>query len=167
MHFSFSHEFDIDPPGFWKLFFSQPYEKELFARLKMRTYKVLERKEEGNLYKRTVKLEPEAEIPSWASAVIRDTGYTERDVLHRDRSVMDVSIEPALLAERFHLTGAFKVVPLGPGRCRREFSGEVRIAVPLLGGKIEKFMVDRMRAGYDTAAMLTREWILRPPAAAP
>jgi hypothetical protein len=166
MHFSFSHDFDIDPEGFWKMFFSEPFENELFRRLKMRTHVVLERKDEGNQYRRKVKLEPEAEVPSWAQAVVRDTGYTEHDLLHRDRSVMDVTIEPALMKDRFHMSGSFKVTPLGPGRCRREFAGEVRVSVPLLGGKIEKFMVDKMREGYDVAAEFTREWLRRQPAPA-
>jgi hypothetical protein len=161
MNFSFAHDFDIDPEGFWRLFFSEPYEKELWKRLKMRTANVLSRKDEGNTYRRDVKLEPEMEVPSWASSVVRSTGYTEHDVLHRDRSAMDVTIEPELLKERFQLSGVFKVTPLGAGRCRREFSGEIQISVPLLGGKIERFMVDRMREGYDAAALLTREWIAR------
>ncbi len=165
MNFTFSHDFDIDPESFWKMFFSEAYEAELFRRLKMRTFTVLERREEGNSLWRKVKLEPEGDVPAWASSVVRDTGYTEHDHLHRDRSVMDVTIEPAMMKERFHLTGIFKVTPLGPGRCRREFSGEIRISVPLLGGKIEKFMVDKMREGYDTAAAFTREWLQRQPAA--
>lgn len=165
MNFTFSHDFDIDPEGFWKMFFSESYETELFRRLKMRTFNVLERREEGSSLWRKVKLEPDGDVPSWASSVVRDTGYTEHDHLHRDRSVMDVTIEPAMMKERFHMSGIFKVTPLGPGRCRREFSGELRISVPLLGGKIEKFMVDKMREGYDTAAAFTREWLQRSPAA--
>jgi hypothetical protein len=164
MQFSFVHEFDTDPESFWRLFFSEPYEKELFRRLKMRTFEVLVRKDEGNLYRRVLKLEPEMEVPSWAASVVRDTGYTEHDLFHRDRSVMDVTIEPAMLKERFKLSGTFKVTPLEPSRCRREFVGEIQISVPLIGGKIERFMIDRMREGYDAAAALTREWLAKKPA---
>lgn len=164
MEFSFVHEFSVEPEGFWQLFFSEPYEKELFARLKMKSYSVLERRDEGRLYRRVLELSPEMELPSWAGSVVRETRYREHDLLHRDRSVMDVSIEPAILKERFAMNGVFKVTPLSGGRCRREFSGEIRILVPLIGGKIEKFLVERMREGYDAAAALTREFIARPPA---
>ena len=109
MDFAFAHEFDVDPEGFWQIFFSEPYEKELFRRLKMRSYTVLERKDEGVLYRRVLKLDPEMEIPSWATSVVRDPGYLEHDLLHRDRSVMDVTIEPLMMKNRFHLAGVFKV----------------------------------------------------------
>jgi hypothetical protein len=161
MNFVFTHEFDVEPEGFWQLFFSEAYEKELFRCLKMRGYTVLERKDEGNRYRRALKLDPEMEIPSWATAVVREAGYIEHDLLHRDRSVMDVTIEPLTMKSRFYLAGQFKVTPVGAGRCRREFSGEIRISVPLLGGKIEKFLVERMREGYDAAAAMTRDWIAR------
>ena len=41
MQFSFVHEFDIDPTGFWQMFFDENYERDLFKRLKMRSYTVL------------------------------------------------------------------------------------------------------------------------------
>ena len=39
---------------------------------------------------------------------------------------MDVKIDPAVMRDRFQLSGVFAVTPLGPGRCRREFSGEIK-----------------------------------------
>lgn len=161
MNFSFAHEFDVDPQGFWDMFFSQPYEEVLYKRLKMRSRTVLEHKEEGNLVRRTQRMEPELNVPSWASSVIKDTGYTEYDVLDKTTSKMSVRIEPMMMKDRFQMTSTFSVTPLGPGRCRREFSGEIKISVPLLGGKLEKLMVDQLREAYDNAAQVTREWIAK------
>ena len=159
MNFSFVHEFDIDPQGFWDMFFSQPYEEELYKRLKMRSRTVLEHKDEGNIVRRTQRMEPELAVPSWASSVIKDTGYTEYDVLDKASSKMSVRIEPMLMKERFQMTSTFTVTALGPGRCRREFAGDIKISVPLLGGKIEKLMIEQLREAYDTAAQVTREWL--------
>ena len=36
----------------------------------------------------------------------------------------------------------------------------------LVGGQIEKYMVDEMRASYDVAAKVTAEWIAKRKAAA-
>ena len=74
---------------------------------------------------------------------------------------MNVQIEPAVMRDRFQLAGVFAVTPLGPGRCRREFSGELKVSIPLLGGKIEKFMVDQIRDGYDQAARITRDYLAK------
>ena len=161
MNFSFAHDFDIDPQGFWDLFFSKPYEEDLYKRLKIRTRTVLEHKDEGNLVRRTQRMEPELAVPSWAASVIKDTGYTEYDVLDKATSKMAVRIEPMLMKERFQMSSSFNVTPLGPRRCRREFAGEVKILVPLLGGRIEKLMIDQMREAYDTAAQVTREWVAK------
>ena len=161
MNFSFVHEFDIDPQGFWELFFSAPYEEDLYKRLKMRTRTVLLHQDEGAIIRRTQRMEPQLNIPSWATSVVKDTGYTEYDVMHKATSRMEVRIEPALMKERFQMNCSFIVTPLGPGRCRREFAGEVKISVPLLGGKIEKLMIEQLREAYDTAAQVTREWIAK------
>lgn len=161
MQFRFIHDFDIDPTSFWEMFFSEAFEDELFRGLKMRSWKVLVRREEGSTLHRHVKLEPDIAIPSWATSVVKETGYTEIDLYSKAESKMDVRIEPAVMRDRFHLSGVFAVTPLGPGRCRREFSGEIRVSVPLLGGKIEKFMLDQIRDGYDQAARVTQAFIAR------
>lgn len=161
MNFAFAHEFDIAAEDFWKMFFSDEYEQALWKHLKLRNPTILERKDEGNTYRRSVRLEPEIEVPAWAASVVSNTGYIEHDLLHRDRSSMDVRIEPLMMKDRLQLHGTFKVTSLASGRCRREFSGDVKINVMLIGGKMEKFMVDRLREGYDAAAVMTRDFIAR------
>ena len=161
MQFRFVHDFDVEPAGFWEMFFSEAFENELFRGLKMKTWKVLERRDEASKLHRTVKIEPDMAVPSWATSVVKETGYTEIDVFHKADSKMDVKIDPAVMRDRFQLSGVFAVTPLGPGRCRREFSGEIKVSVPLLGGKIEKFMIDQIRDGYDQAARITRDYLAK------
>ncbi len=100
-------------------------------------------------------------IVRWASSVIKETGYIEHDEYFKDRSEMLVRIEPAMMKDRFKMNATFRVTPVGSDRCRREFSGDVSIGVPLIGGKIEKFMVEQMQKGYETAAVVTREFVSR------
>lgn len=159
MNFSIAHEFAVEPAGFWQLFFSEEFEQALWKRLKMRQATVLVRKDEGSVYRRSVKLDPEVAIPSWAAAAIKDTGYIEHDLYYPEKSHMDVRIEPLLMKDRFDLRGTFVVKPAGPGRCRREFSADLKISIPLLGGKIEKMMAEQVRQGYDDAAQLTHDWL--------
>jgi hypothetical protein len=166
MRFAFAHDFDIAAEDFWTMFFSDEYEQALWKHLKLANPTILERKDEGNVYRRSVRLEPEVQVPAWAASVVSSTGYTEHDLLHRDRGSMDVRIEPHRLKDRFQLHGTFRVTALSPGRCRREFSGEVQISVLLIGGKLEAFMVDRLREGYDSAAAMTRDFIARKKSAA-
>ena len=158
-HYKFEHDFDIDAKAYWDLFFSEDYNKDLYAELKMKEHKILEQREEGGKLFRSVKITPQKEVPAVFRAVISDMSYTERDVFHRDRSSMDVIIEPALMRDRFDMKGVYSVKSTGEGKCKRTFEGDVKVSVMLLGGKIEKYMIDEMRASYDIATRVTRKWI--------
>lgn len=161
MDFRIAHDFDTDPQGFWDLFFDEKFEEDMFRKIGMKGRVVLERKDTGDRLVRTQRLEPDLPVPAWASSVVSSTGYTEYDVYDKAASKMDVRIEPAMMANRFKMGGVFSVEPLGPGRCRRTFAGEVKVSVMLIGGKIEQLMLDEMRKGYDRAAEVTREWLAR------
>ena len=39
MQFRFVHDFDVEPPQFWEMFFSEAFETELFRGLKMRSWR--------------------------------------------------------------------------------------------------------------------------------
>jgi hypothetical protein len=165
MHFRFEHEFDTDPKSYWDLFFSSDYTEDLYRQLRMKSHKILEQKEEGNVLRRTVHMQPAQEVPAVFKSVIKDTSYTEYDLFHRDRSAMDVTIEPGLMKDKFETRGVYSVLPAGEGRCRRVFEGDVKVSIMLVGGKIEKYIVDEMRASYEVATRVTREWIQKRKAA--
>lgn len=160
MHFKFEHDFDIDPNGFWEMFFDEAYNVELYRHLRTKERKVLEQKEEGGVLRRTAKVTPERDIPSLFKSFVSDMSYTERDVFERAKSEMKVAIEPGMMRDRLQMGGLFSVRPAGAG-CRRTFEGDVKISVPLIGGKMEKFMIDEIRTSYDQAAEATRGWIAR------
>ena len=161
MHFRFEHEFDIEPKDYWEMFFSEPYNQDLYKQLKMKTRELVEQKDEGKTLRRVVRLTPDEEIPAVFKSVIKDTSYVERNVFHRDRSVMDVVVEPAMMKNKFDLKATYSVVPSGPGRSRRIFEGDVKISVMIIGGQIEKYMVDKMRSSYDIATEVTRKWVAK------
>jgi hypothetical protein len=67
-----------------------------------------------------------------------------------------------MFQDKFSMGGKYSVTPLdGGARCRREFKGEVKVTIPLIGGRVEKYMLDELRASYDTAAATTRRWIAK------
>ena len=159
MHFRFEHDFDTDPKDYWDLFFSEDYNLDLYKQLKMRDRQVIEQKEEGGILRRVVKLTPDEEIPAVFQSVVKDMSYTERNVFDRSRSSMEVTVEPAMMKNKFELRATYSVRPAGPGRSTRVFEGDVKISVMIIGGQMEKFMVERLRTSYETAARVTRQWI--------
>lgn len=160
MNFSFVHEFDTDVKTYWKIFLSEPFNKEMFADLKMKDYKVLKQEDDGKHFIRVQSLEPSTPIPGFLQSIVKSAGYTEYDDLDWGTNVMKVRIETQMFKDRFSLHGDYIVSPLGDGkRCRREFRGEVKVSMALVGGKIEKYMMEQLRDSYEIAARVTRRWI--------
>ncbi len=160
MNFSFVHEFDIDPDGYWKIFLSPDFNKEMFAELKMKKYEVNEQKDDGKHFHRVQSLEPSTPIPSFLQSVVKSTGYTEVDDMDWGTGVMRIKIETAMFKDRFSMHGDYIVTPLDGGkRARREFKGEVKVSMPLIGGRVEKYMMEQLRDSSDLAARVTRRWI--------
>ena len=160
MNFSFVHEFDIDVAAYWKIFLSEPFVADLYKELKMKSFKVEKQEDDGKVMRRVVKCEPSTPIPGFLQSVVKSTGYTEVDDMDWSTNVMKIKIETAMFKDRFNMFGDYIVSSLEGGkRTRREFKGEVKVTVPLIGGKIEKFMMEQLRDSYDLAARVTRRWI--------
>jgi hypothetical protein len=160
MHFSFVHDFDIDVAGYWKIFLSPEFNKDMFAELRMKDYKVVKQEDDGKHFHRIQTLEPTTPIPGFLQSIVKSTGYTEHDDLDWSTNVMKVKIETAMFKDRFRMAGDYMVTPLDGGkRCKREFRGEVKVSMALIGGRIEKYMMEQIRDSYDIAARVTRKWI--------
>lgn len=165
LHYKFEHEFDLEPKAFWEMFFSEEYNTGLYAALRITGRTVLETTDDGKIMRRAVRLTPQANVPAVIAKVIPDQTYVERNVLWRDKGTMEVRIEPQVMASKFDMKGMFSVVPAGEGRCKRTFEGDVKVSILILGGQIEKFMVDQMKTSYETAAQFTRDYIKKHKAA--
>lgn len=161
MKFSIVHEFDIDPKGYWELFLSKDFNEALMAGLKMKNYKILEQTDDGKTMRRVHSMEPEVAIPAMFQKFVPDLGYTEYDELDHARSSMHVKIVPAAMKDKFSTEGDYIVTPAGEGKCRREFRGETKVSIMLVGGKMEQFTVDEMKKSYETATRITKEWIAK------
>lgn len=167
-HFRFAHEFDIDPKGYWEIFFDDAYNVELYKRTKIKNRNIVSQTDDGKVLRRTQRLTPDQELPGFIKSIINDVTYTEHDIFHRERSEMEVVIEPAMMKNKFDFRAIYSVKPVGAegsGKCRRVFEGDSKVSVMLVGGQIEKYMIDEMRKSYDEAAKVTAEFIARRKAA--
>jgi len=161
MHYHIEHDFDIDPKGYWEIFFSDEYNVDLYAQLKMKDRQVIELKDDGNVMVRAQRLTPTTNLPAIFQKVISDQTYVERNRFDRARSQMEVVIEPAMLKNKFDMRAIYAVTPLDGGRCRRSFDGDVKVSIMLLGGQIEKYMVEQLKTSYEVATRVTRDWIAK------
>ena len=159
MNFSIVHEFDTDVKTYWDVFLSPEFGEALMAGLKMTNFKLQKREDDGKVFRRTQSMEPTVALPAMFAKFVPNMGYTEHDHLVWASNSMRIVIEPATMKDKFKTEGDYIVTPLGDKRCRREFRGEVKVSIPLIGGKMEKFTVEQMQASYEVATRITREWL--------
>lgn len=159
MNFSIVHEFDTDVKSYWDLFLSPPFTEALMGALKMKNYKLISREDDGTTFRRSQSMEPTIALPAMFASLVPSLGYTEHDTLSWSKNSMRIVIEPASMKEKFQTAGDYIVTPIGEKRCKREFRGDVKVSIPLIGGKMEKFTVEQMKESYEVAARITREWI--------
>jgi hypothetical protein len=159
-HFAFTHEFSATPEKFWRVFLHEPYNIELYDRIGVKERTVLDRSEDAGTIRWSVRIVPKRDLPAIIKKVVGgDLGYTEHGTYHKGQDRLDVRIETTLMRDRTRIGGLYSVTPLGAGRLRRTFEGDVHVDVALVGRKVEAVVVDDMRRSYDVAAQVTAEWL--------
>lgn len=159
-HFKFVHEFDTDPERFWKVFFHEPYNVEMYDRIGVKERRMLERREEGDTIRWKVRIMPKRDLPGFVQKIVGgDLGYVEISTWSRKDNKIDVRVEPTLMKEKTKIHGIYTLTPIGPGRVRRVFEGDLSVSIPLVGGKIEGFIISDMEKSYQVAAQVTAEWL--------
>jgi uncharacterized protein YndB with AHSA1/START domain len=102
------------------------------------------------------------ELPGFAARVLSpsntvtqtDEWEAERDGRRSGRWQVEVSGVPARTA------GSMSLVPSADG-CRYVLHGEVKISVPLIGGRLESFAVDNATRDLDREHEFTAAWLSR------
>lgn len=158
--FKFIAEFPTDPAPFWKLFWDDAYNKDLYARLDVKERRFLERVEDDEKIVFQLRVMPKRDLPGFIQKLVGgDLGYTEISTWWKQQNRIDVKVEPTLMKEKSKISATYAITPLAPGRIRRTFEGTVGLSVPLVGGRIEAFIIGDMEKAYQTAADVTVEWI--------
>jgi hypothetical protein len=160
--FRIVHEFKTDPATFWKLFFHEPYNVELYDRIGVKERRMLSREDNWPTVSFSVRIMPKRDLPGFLKKIVGgDLGYTETSTFYTDKNYGDCKIEPTLMRERTKIKAKYSIEPIGEGRIRRVFEGSIDISFPLVAGKIEQFIISDMTKAYGTAAEVTTEWLAR------
>ncbi len=167
MHYTITDDFDTSLQHYWDIFFDDTYNAELYKRLKIgREVQELQREGEGDdlVIRRKVKLSPQREVPALFAKFVKGAiTYTEQNVYTARTSSMDVVTIPGFMADALTTRGIYKVQALGPHKVRRIWDGDVSCKIPLLGGKVEKGIVEEVTQSYRDTTEFTRKWLAEHP----
>lgn len=168
MEYRIEDTFDCSAERYWEIFFSDEYNAGLWPALDIvRELLAFERKGEGPSLRihREQRLVPQREVPGFIKKLVSGAiTYVEKnDFVAADNLMRTVTI-PGFAADRITTTGTYRLEPLGESRCKRIWDGVCECRIPLVGGKVEKQLVDEVRESYRRATDFTRKWIADHPA---
>jgi hypothetical protein len=157
MRFEVRSELPCSPEEVWAILESPEYDARM-ARESTSTREIVERRHEGGVLYTRRRISLSREIPGPMKKVIGSDRitYDQENWLPDGGDTLRWKITPMMGADRFHGEGTTRVVPT-QGGSERIIHGELQIRVPLLGGKMEKKLVDDVVASYEKAAVIIRQ----------
>lgn len=105
---------------------------------------------------------PRRQLPAVIRAVVRgDLAYDEVLVWHKAADRIDFEIRPRLLDGRARIDASYQLSAGGPGEVVRTYHGTVAVELRLIGGRVERFIVDDLARSLAAAASVTQAYLDR------
>jgi hypothetical protein len=162
--FRFEHEFrDATPREIFEIYFDPENlaEQDRIADIERR--ELVEEKETPEQLERTYRVYPRKQPPAVAKPFLDDGTllYVEKLVWKKAEDRIEFDIRPSVAGGRAHIGATYRVAPVGPGRVRRVYEGKATVKIPLVGGRVERGIVDELEASLKRTAQCTQEWLDR------
>lgn len=95
--------------------------------------------------------------PAVATKVV---GSTVRTVQRESwRSLDSADFEMEIPGKPGHLRGTIRLLDKGDGSCEEHFSGEVKVSIPLVGGKLEGLVENILKRGLRREGQVGATWL--------
>jgi hypothetical protein len=122
--------------------------------------KVLSRAEDGDTVTLRVSYHYTGSLDSLARRVLRtsDVNWVQETVLDRQTHRTTFTVIPKVYPERFQCGGEMQLTDSANG-VERVIDGELKIKVPIFGGRAEGLIVPGLRSRMNREAELLDEWL--------
>jgi hypothetical protein len=159
--FRFDHVFRApSPAAVFEAYFDPAVSDEQDRRVEVASRELLELEDGPDLLTRVCKVAPRRQLPAIVRPFVDgDLSYVERLVWHKADDRIEMRIEPAVLGGRVEIVATYRLAAAGPGVVRRTYEGQVSVQVRLVGGRIERGIIEDLGRTLITAAACTQEWL--------
>lgn len=162
--FCFEHEFlGATPRKIFEIYFDPENiaEQDRIAEIDRRL--LLEERETDEVLERTYKVYPRKQPPAVAKPFLDEGSlhYIEKLVWKKAEDKIEFDIRPSVAGGRAHIGATYRVAPVGPDRVRRVYEGKATVKIPVVGGRVERGIVDELEASLKRTALCTQEWLDR------
>ncbi|MFZ5482375.1 MAG: DUF2505 family protein [Myxococcota bacterium] len=161
MEIRISHRFPCTAREYWETTRGQAFEDDI-RRETETDVTVLERTETGDVLRERVRISPRKELPAVMQKALGAPrlSYVQEMVSDTARLTIQWNIVMDVMPDKVRCSGTTRFVEL-PGGCERVIEGEIRVLVPLVGGTMEKHVLDGIVKSYERAAEVARRHIAR------
>ena len=150
----------VDPATAWELFESEAFEQRLAQQTRISSEKLEERPDGDQRVFRRMKYRSDSELPSVVAKALgsKNLNYEQSNHMNRATSRMEWTVQLPVLTDRVKVAGSTTIYP-HPQGCRRVVDGDITVNVPLVGGQIEKVVVQEFEKSMTRAVDIVRQLI--------
>jgi hypothetical protein len=161
--FRFEYTFRAASPlAVFGVYFDPDHRDEQDRRVDVARRDILEDVDGPTERRRTCRVFPKRQLPAIVRALVRgDLSYDETIVWTKADDTIDFDIQPRILDGRCHIVARYTLRPVGDREVRRLYEGTVTVATRLVGGRIEKAIVEDLSRSLVISAACTQEFVDR------
>ncbi len=150
-----------DPDAVFAVYFDPEHQAEQDRRVEARR-ETLEDVDEGDVRRRTARVYPHRQLPVVIRPLIKgDLSYDESIVWHKRDHRIEFDIRPRLLDGKAQIKATYRLSQTKPGQVHRVYDGQVTVQVRLIGGRVEKAIIEDLERSLTVTAGCTQEYLDR------
>lgn len=158
------HHFATDATSFWQMFFfDQAYFDGLYEHLELNIEDVkLEQQGEGSTLevRRTVQMSPRREMPALMAKLLKGVKtVTETGHFSAQRGTLQIKVQLPVIGSRVDYGGVYTWREPSAGQLLRIWDGHCDANVPLLGGKLETFLLGEIERDFGRVYQFTKGYL--------
>ncbi|MBK7402471.1 MAG: DUF2505 domain-containing protein [Myxococcales bacterium] len=153
---------DCSVDAYWKCVFDEEYNRRLYLEaLKFREFKLLSQTDgaNGSRSRKVYLNPPAADLPGPVAKVVGDLSWTEEGTWDPKTGRYKFKVTPASLPDKTRIDGEIWCEARGDKSCDRIAKAFVEVKVFMVGGIVEKRIIDDMKKSYENAARFTNQWV--------
>mgnify|MGYP001251758712 CR=1 FL=1 len=154
-----AHHFDCSAERLYGLLLDPDFDAQLIKSIGTSCEELDREEREGETFLK-LSFDVDRDIPSFVRKLAGDnTRWLETRLWKHSDRMNEWSIEFGALANRVDLKGTFKILEKGDGGSTRMIEGTAKVRIPLVGSKVESFIVDQTQDTFDQSAVFIRDWL--------
>lgn len=161
MEIRISHLFPCSPQVYWRTAWNPEFERELRSEAEV-DFTILEERVDGDRTHTRTRISPRRELPLIAQKALGQARFSYIQEVEADAGSLTTRwrVTTDLLPEKLRCEGTSKVVEAASG-CERLIEGSIDVAIPLVGGAVERQIVSEIQRSYERAADVVRRHLPR------